>query len=120
MTPAELAERTRRLTDLYAAFNARDLPSLMAALAADVCWPNGWEGGIVQGRDAVAAYWQRQWAQIDPRVEPTAFGVDADGRVAVTVHQVVRDSEGAILVDHTVTHLYRFAGTLVAEMEIRE
>lgn len=117
MTPAE---RTDRLTALYTAFNRRDVPTVLAALTPDVRWPNGWEGGTVTGHDEVADYWRRQWEQIDPSVEPTAFDVEPDGRVAVTVHQVVRDRQGNILVDHTVTHLYRFAGDLVAAMELRE
>jgi hypothetical protein len=38
----------------------------------------------------VRDYWRRQFEQIDPRVEPRAFADAGDGRVAVTVHQVVR------------------------------
>jgi len=106
--------------NLYAAFNDRDIPTLLVAMTPDVSWPNGWEGGVVRGRDQVGAYWRRQWEQLDPAVMPTAFSVEADGRIAVAVHQVVRDKTGAKLADHTVTHVYRFDNGLVAEMEIRE
>jgi hypothetical protein len=34
----------------------------------DIDWPNGWEGGRVSGKDAVRAYWTRQWAEIDPHI----------------------------------------------------
>ena len=61
----------RWFTALYAPFNARDVPALLAAMAPDVIWPNGWEGGIVRGRDAVRDYWKRQWSQINPIVTPT-------------------------------------------------
>ncbi|MGC4768682.1 nuclear transport factor 2 family protein [Micromonospora sp. DT44] len=108
------------LTNLYAAFNERDIPTLLAALTPDVFWPNGWEGGVVHGREMVGVYWRRQWEQIEPIVTPTAFSTEADGRIAVTVHQVVYDKTGAKIVDHTVTHAYRFDGGSVAEMEIRE
>ena len=54
----------------YLAFNARDLEGALALMHPDVTWPNGWEGGWVNGRDGVRDYWQRQWAAIDPRVEP--------------------------------------------------
>lgn len=108
------------LADLYAAFNRRDVPVLLAVMTPDVSWPNGWEGGTVHGRDEVSAYWRRQWEQLDPSVTPTAFTTEADGRIAVTVHQVVRDKAGALLADQTVTHVYRFANGLVAAMEIRE
>jgi hypothetical protein len=33
-------------------------------------WPNAWEGGWVKGRDGVRHYWQRQWAALDPHVDP--------------------------------------------------
>jgi hypothetical protein len=52
-------------------------------------------------------------------VEPAGFAVEGDGRVAVTVHQVVRDRAGAVLADQTVTHVYAFDGDLVSSMEIR-
>jgi hypothetical protein len=60
----------------------------------DVTWPNGWEGGWANGRDGVQHYWQRQWAALDPHVEPRSFSWDADGRVTVSVHQIVRDLNG--------------------------
>lgn len=108
------------LTNLYAAFNRRDIPTLLAAMTPDVSWPNGWEGGVIRGRDQVGAYWRRQWDQLDPTVTPTAFRNEADGRIAVTVHQLVHDKAGAKLADHTVTHVYRLDNGLVTDMEIRE
>ncbi|GHJ16259.1 MULTISPECIES: nuclear transport factor 2 family protein [unclassified Micromonospora] len=108
-----------RLTALYAAFNERDVPTLLAAMTPDVSWPNGWEGGVLRGRAEVGDYWRRQWAELDPSVTPTAFTVEPDGRVAVSVRQVVRDRAGVELADHTVTHVYRLVDGLVAEMEIR-
>ena len=120
MTDQEAADQQRRLTDLYLAFNQRDIPALLAAMASDVRWPNGWEGGTVRGHDEVRAYWTRQWAQIEPTVVPTAFRTESDGRIAVTVRQVVRDKAGTTLANRTVTHVYRFVGDLVAEMEILE
>ncbi|WFE40006.1 nuclear transport factor 2 family protein [Micromonospora sp. WMMD998] len=108
-----------RLAGLYQAFNARDMPTLLAAMTPDVCWPNGWEGGVLHGRAEVSAYWRRQWAEIEPSVTPTAFTEEADGRVAVSVRQVVRDKAGAKLANDTVTHVYRLVDGLVAEMEIR-
>jgi ketosteroid isomerase-like protein len=103
----------------YAAFNARDVDAVLANMRPDVIWPNGMEGGTVVGHAAVRAYWTRQWGLIDPRVEPRAFTVEADGRVAVTVHQVVRDRVGAVLKEATVQHVYVFDRDLIASMEIR-
>jgi hypothetical protein len=36
----------------YAAFNARDLEGALATMHPEVHWPNGWEGGWVEGREA--------------------------------------------------------------------
>ena len=120
MSPTVSPDLQRRLEALYAAFNSRDIPALLAAMTSDVVWPNGWEGGVVRGRDAVRAYWTRQWSQIDPSVIPTAFQPEPDGRVAVTVHQVVRTSEGAVVADGHVTHVFLLRDDLIQEMEIRE
>jgi ketosteroid isomerase-like protein len=112
-------DRRQRLTELYAAFNRRDIPAVLAALAPDVLWPNGWEGGTVRGHQQIRDYWTRQWAEIDPTVVPVGFNIESDGRVAVTVHQVVRGKEGTTIADETVDHVYRFVDDLVSDMEIR-
>ena len=103
----------------YAAFNARDIDTAMSVMHPDVLWPNAMEGGTVVGHAAIRAYWTRQWALIDPRVEPRSFTVEPDGRVAVPVHQVVRDLAGTILKEATVEHVYAFEGGLIKSMEIR-
>jgi nuclear transport factor 2 (NTF2) superfamily protein len=116
------SDREALLRELYAMFNARDADALLATMTPDVDWPNGWEGGRVSGREAVREYWTRQWAEIDPRVEPVAFAQGDDGRVAVTVAQTVRSLDGALLAEGTVTHTYAFddATGLVTAMEIGE
>ncbi len=68
------------LTHVYQRFNARDIEAVLAALHPDVTWANGMEGGHVHGREAVRRYWTRQWATVDPHVEPTAFSTGADWR----------------------------------------
>lgn len=108
------------LIRVYAAFNARDIDAVLALMAPDVDWPNGMTGGRELGRNAVRAYWQKQWTQIDPRVEPRRFTVEPDGRIAVDVHQVVRDQTGKVLSEQMVQHVYTIAGGLIRHMEIRK
>jgi ketosteroid isomerase-like protein len=108
----------RQIDQLYAAFNRRDLDAVLAALAEDVRWPNGWEGGWLSGRDEVRRYWERQWDQIDPTVEPVGVHERPDGTVAVRVHQVVRQKDGSLVADGQVLHVYRFEGDAIAEMVI--
>jgi ketosteroid isomerase-like protein len=108
------------LRRLYAAFNARDVDAVLAALHPDVDWPNAFEGGRVAGRDGVREYWTRQFTQIDPHVEPVGFSTDADGRVAVAVQQLVRTIDGEVLADRVVTHVYAFREGLVERMDVIE
>jgi nuclear transport factor 2 (NTF2) superfamily protein len=105
---------------LYDRFNTRDIDAVLAALTSDVDWPNGWEGGYVKGHDEVRAYWTRQWTEIDGTVTPQAFSTEPDGRIDVTVHQVVKDLDGNLLSDSTVHHVYRLREEKVEHMEIRD
>lgn len=109
-----------QLRTLYSAFNARDIDATLAGTHPDVDWPNGWEGGRVRGHAAVREYWTRQWAEIDPHVEPRQFESRPDGRIAVHVHQTVRDRAGALLAEGTVIHVYTMSDGLVSAMDIEE
>jgi hypothetical protein len=104
---------------IYRAFNARDIDVVLEQLAPDVRWPNGWEGGELYGREAVRAYWLRQWAAIQPTVTPLAFTRLEDGSLAVTVDQEVKSLQGEEIGREIVTHVYRFADRRIAAMEIR-
>jgi ketosteroid isomerase-like protein len=105
---------------LYERFNARDIDAVLAHLTDDVEWPNGWEGGYVHGHDEVRAYWTRQWGEIDGTVVPEGFSRQSDGRIDVTVHQVVKNLAGDLLQDTTVHHVYRLRDDRVEHMEIRK
>ena len=111
---------SERLRDLYRAFNARDIESVLAQMTGDVDWPNAWEGGRLVGRDAVRDYWTRQWAAIDPSVEPVSFATREDGSIAVEVAQAVRDLDGELLAEGRVTHVYLMRGDRVARMDVED
>ena len=102
----------------YREFNARNLEAILARLHPSVDWANGMEGGHVHGRDGVRDYWTRQWAMIDPNVDPINIELDEKGRLIVEVHQVVRDLNGNVLIDKTVHHAYRFVDGLIKRMDI--
>jgi len=107
------------LRRVYAAFNLRDIEQVLASMSPDVDWPNGMEGGRVLGTAAVRDYWTRQFAVLDPRVDPEAFTTEPDGRIVVDVHQVVHDKSGRLLVDQMVKHVYKIREGLIRSMEIR-
>jgi ketosteroid isomerase-like protein len=112
--------KREQIAEMYAAFNRRDTDRVLAFLRPDVDWPNGMEGGRVHGREAVRAYWTRQWGMIDPHVEPVRIEDEATGDTVVDVHQVVRDLAGKVLMDRMVQHVYFFRDGLVERMEIRD
>ena len=102
----------------YAAFNARDVDAALAVMAPDIAWPRAFKGGFARRHDGVRAYWTEQWAEIDPRVEPVAFHPEPGGRVLVDVHQVVRDSDGAVVADDRVGHRFTIEDGLIRAMEL--
>jgi hypothetical protein len=108
------------LTEMYQAFNRREIEKLLAMMHPQVDWPNVMEGVRVHGRAGVREYWRRQWSMLDPQVTPMGFENDAEGRTVVEVHQVVRDLNGNILVDRNVQHIYTIVDGLVTRMDVHE
>ena len=110
---------------MYDRFNARDIDGVLAALADDIVWANGMDGGHVHGHEAVRAYWTRQWAVVSPHVEPIEFRQTEDGAVAVEVIQTVFDLAGQPLSgqahglkDKTVMHIFRLNNDKVTRFDI--
>ena len=119
--------KVKMLERLYARFNARDIDGVLAALADDVAWANGMDGGHVHGREAVRAYWTRQWAIVSPHVEPIGFSRAPDSAIIAEVRQSVRDLDGNPLqgqthglTDKTVHHVFHFRAGKVARFDIRD
>jgi len=115
------------LKRMYDRFNARDIDGVLAALADDVAWANGMDGGHVHGREAVREYWTRQWAIVSPHVEPVSFDTAADGSIVVEVQQSVRDLEGRPLQDQAhglrdkvVGHVFRFQDGKITRFDIQD
>lgn len=106
------------IQEAYAAFNARDIDTALSTFHANVQWPKAFEGGYVNGHDEIRKYWTRQWSEINPHVEPTGFSERADGTIAVTVHQVVKDLQGNLVFDGVVKHIYTVQDNLLQKMEI--
>ena len=115
-----MSDNVALLKHLYSGFNAREMESVLAAMDEDVVWANGMEGGHVHTRAGVRSYWTRQWAMVDPHVEPVRFSEGSDGELVVEVHQVVRELNGAVLFDGTVGHVFRIENGLVKRFDIRE
>lgn len=108
------------IAQAYAAFNQRDIDGVLALMSENVSWPNAWEGGRADGKEAIRDYWTLQWRELDPRVEPIEV-IDHDGGItAVRVHQVVKDRAGEVLFDGEVWHVYTIANGLIERMDVKE
>ncbi len=120
MSPADAsAAEVALLQGVYAAFNRRDIETVLSNMHDDVDWPNGWEGGRIRGKEGVRDYWKRQFEALNPRVDPLSFATETDGRIAIEIHQVVRDKAGNLLADQIIHHVYEIRGGLIRSMEIR-
>ena len=108
------------LTAAYRDFNARDIEAVLSRMHPEVEWANGMEGGHVHGVEAVREYWTRQFATFNPRVDPVGIDADESNNWVVTVHQVVHDNKGNLLVDTTVYHTYQFRDGLIVRMDIAQ
>jgi nuclear transport factor 2 (NTF2) superfamily protein len=115
------------LERMYDRFNARDIYGVLAALTDDVVWANGMDGGYVHGREAISAYWTRQWSMVSSYVEPVGFHRTADGAIVAEVRQTIRDLEGKPLQrqthglkDKIVGHLFRLRDGKVARFDIQD
>ena len=113
-------DQLARFQALYEAFNRRDLDGVLAMMSEEVDWPNAWKGGRLVGREAVRDYWTAQWREIDPHVDPVSVIERSDGRLAVTVRQVVRSADGQLLRDAEVVHVYQLDDGLIRRMDVEE
>jgi hypothetical protein len=108
------------ITEIYSAFNRRDIDGALAAMSKNVDWPKASEGGRVIGKEEIRAYWTRQWTTYDPHVEPMEVIDREGGKTDVKVHQVVKNLNGDILSDLELWHVYSIANDLIERMDIRE
>jgi limonene-1,2-epoxide hydrolase len=111
-------ERTAMLEALYRALNQHDIDTLVEHLAPGVDWPDESTGRRLHGRDAVRAYWQKQWQEIDPTAEPMRINIAPDGTAHVLVDQLVRARGGDILQNRRVEHVFEFDGAFISRMTV--
>jgi hypothetical protein len=75
-------------------------------------------GGFVYGRDAVREYWRKQFEVTQGQLEPLKFEIDDNNRNVVTVHLIVKDLQGNVLVEKTVEHIFTIEKDLISVFEI--
>ena len=115
-----MADTQRLIALAYAAFNARDVDSVLALMSEGVNWPKASEGGRAVGKEEIRAYWRNQWKEFDPHVDPIEVIEISPGKAEVRVHQVVKSLHGEVLSDGEVWHVYSISEGLIDRMDIRE
>jgi limonene-1,2-epoxide hydrolase len=115
-----MSSNQQLLQSLYTAFNKGELETIISVMHPDVKWANGVEGGFVYGRDAVREYWTNQYQVIQVQLEILKFETDETDRNVVTVHQIVRDLQGNLLVDTTVEQIFTIENGAIVLYEIGE
>jgi hypothetical protein len=108
------------LQHLYDAFNNGEFEKIIAVMQPDVKWANGMEGGFVYGRNAVREYWRKQFELTQSQLEPLRFEADENGRNVVTVHLVVKDLQGNLLVEKTVKQIFTIENDSISLFEIED
>jgi hypothetical protein len=108
------------IAQAYSAFNQRNIDGVLALMVDNVSWPRASEGGRVVGKEAIRAYWSRQWQEFDPHVEPMEVIEREGGKTEVRVHQLVKSLGGDVLSDSEVWHVYTVANGLIERMDIGE
>jgi hypothetical protein len=106
------------IAQAYSAFNQRNIDGVLALMVDNVSWPRASEGGRVVGKEAIRAYWTRQWQEFDPHVEPMEVIDREGGRTEVRVHQLVKSLGGEVLSDSEVWHVYTIANGLIERMDL--
>lgn len=117
--PAAQGALLRRMYEVFST-DERE-PFIERCLAPEVDWPNVLDGVRLHGREAVRAYWARQFAAGHPLVRLEGLRPDADGEAVVaTVRTGMRDPSGDRWAEETVEHVYRFdRGGLVTRRDVR-
>jgi hypothetical protein len=113
----EQNELSTVIHNLFDAFNRRAVDEALSFMHPTVHWPIGWDGGYIDGHDAVRDYWSKQWTEYDRHAIPLQLVWLNDNRVKVLVRQRIKDRAGNLLWEGNVIHTYTFGHQLVTTME---
>lgn len=121
MSGADGDEKVAILRRAFVAFNEGNIEVPLSLMCEDVDWPNTVEGGRIQGREAVRAYWTRMFKIFIPRLEPVCIGALAPGRTIACGHERFTDTlTGDELVHKRFRHVYTWNGDRVVHLDASE
>ncbi|MDV6168128.1 nuclear transport factor 2 family protein [Flavobacterium sp. DG1-102-2] len=120
MNDDTIAKKQELIENAYKSFNARNIDAILNVMHPDVKWSRAWEGDYATGHEDVREYWERQWKEINPNVNPVGFCERDNGTFEVTVDQLVKDLEGNILFNGRVFHIYVINDGMIYQMDIEQ
>lgn len=103
--------------ELYRNFNERNIEAVIANMTDDVQWANGMDGGYVYGHAGVREYWTRQFKLVRSNVTPMQIEND-NNSFKIEVQQVVHDTNGQLLADGIVHHIFHIKENKICLFEI--
>lgn len=107
-----------RIAQLYDAYNGRAFDRCVSMLADEVEWPNEAEGGVLQGREAVRAYFTDVTAPVRAHYDLISLHTQADGRVCALCRQTIRSAaDGSLWSSTRILHRYTLRNGRVTRLE---
>lgn len=117
MTPPMTLDEDR-IAQLYEAYNGRAFDRCVSMMADDVAWPNEAEDGVLQGREAVRAYFTDVTASVRAHYDLISLHTEADGRVCALCRQTIASAaDGSLWSSTRILHRYTLRGGRVTRME---
>ena len=108
------------IAQAYSAFNQRNMDGALALMSDSVSWHRTTEGGRAVSKEEIRAYWNRQWKEFDPHVDPLEVIDGGAGMIHVRVHLLVKSPLGDVLSNSEVWHIYTIANGLIERMYLGE
>lgn len=111
-------DRLATVRAAYESFNRQDLDQALGFLADDVQWPDVVTGSVLEGKDAVRAYFERVFAVVSMRVTVGDL-IPLGDAVLVTTYQQFYDLDGSVLgPPRMVVNRYTFEDDRATRMEV--
>lgn len=113
-----MTEHESLVARLWTALNHQDIKAAVALLHPDVDWQDIINGGRRRGLVEMAQYWEGAFGIITSASSTLDARPDDEGRLAARVLHSVRDKQGRLWTEETLTHLFSFRDGLISRMDV--
>lgn len=109
-----------RIAELHAAVNARDIDAITACYDPAARFVDGLEGGMLDGLEAIRAYFIRLLDTIRVVVALIDLDREPDGRLRALLQVEARGPHGGLWEDQTVSVSYRLERGLIVAQDVKD